>query len=124
VNISEEHVASVFRVKENTKKETVLHAGCFLGLFFDHKDGGRHILPKRLLIFKGTTQHYITQDSTIEQFDVHSIYNDFKTVARGSSRFRVTSLRDHPDFSRVLDCKVKRKVIPVQAVEALRVVRG
>jgi hypothetical protein len=57
-DVSEEHIASIFRVEELAEQETSvkaggkqnprLHAGFLLGLFFDPRDGD-DVLPKRRL---------------------------------------------------------------------------
>jgi hypothetical protein len=40
-DVSEEHIASIFRVKNKPSKlATCFHAGLFLGLLFDPEDGG------------------------------------------------------------------------------------
>jgi hypothetical protein len=47
-DVSQENVVSIFRVKEYAKRKAcvnplllhLLHAGVFLGLFFDTEDGG------------------------------------------------------------------------------------
>jgi hypothetical protein len=47
-DVSEEHVASIVRVKEQVKQETSLHnagnIGFLLGLFFDPDDGDNMFL--------------------------------------------------------------------------------
>jgi hypothetical protein len=49
-DVSEEHIASIFRVKEQAKQETSVkaggkhHAGFFLGLFLDPEDRGNMFL--------------------------------------------------------------------------------
>jgi hypothetical protein len=45
-DISEENIASIFRVEESAKQETIalLHAGLLLGLFLNPKNGDRIFL--------------------------------------------------------------------------------
>jgi hypothetical protein len=48
-NISEEHIASIFRVEEQAEQETtncLLHAGFLLGLLFDPEDEGDMLVWK------------------------------------------------------------------------------
>jgi hypothetical protein len=41
-----------------------IHAGFFLGLFFNHEDGG-DLFPRNVVEFQRTTRRYIPEDTTL-----------------------------------------------------------
>jgi hypothetical protein len=45
-DVSEEHIASIFRVEKIIMLATFFHAGFLLGLFVDPEDGGDMFLRK------------------------------------------------------------------------------
>jgi hypothetical protein len=76
-DVSDEHIASIFRVEKPSKKPIrsrkqaglrLLHARFFLVLFFNPDDGG----AETALDFHWTTRHYVPEDWTL-QYKIQSI---------------------------------------------------
>jgi hypothetical protein len=63
-DISEEYIASIFRVEEYAKPETIMtqQTSFFLGFFFNPEDEGDVFLRN----IDWTTRHYILEDKTLQ----------------------------------------------------------